>query len=291
MRIFVKRKRLNRSKGGDLAILLLLSIGGVFMALPMVYAICQAFKPLDELWIFPPRFFVRNPTLKNFSDLFWLMSTSWVPFSRYIFNTLFITIVGTAGHVVIASLCAYALAKHKFPGRKLIFRIIVLSLMFSPAVTNIPNYIIMARLGLVDNYGAIIIPAFAASIGLYLMKQFMEQFPDSILESARIDGSSEWRTFWQIVMPNERPAWLTMIIFSFQYLWSQGGAGTSANVFIYSEELKTLPVSINQIMDGGFARQGAGAAVAVFMMIVPVTTFIITQSNIIETMATSGMKE
>lgn len=287
----VRKGRLNRSKTGNMAIFSMLLIGGIFMSLPMVYAISQAFKPLDELWIFPPRFFVRNPTLKNFNDIFWLMSTSWIPFTRYVFNTFFITGAGTAGHVVIASMCAYALAKHKFPGNRLIFRMIVLSLMFSPAVTNIPNYLIMARIGFIDNYSSIIIPAFAASIGLYLMKQFMEQFPDSVLESARIDGSNEWRTFWCIVMPNEKPAWLTMIIFSFQALWAQGGAGTAANVFIYSEELKTLPIAINQIIAGGFARAGAGAAVAVFMMIVPITIFVLTQSNIIETMATSGMKE
>lgn len=138
-----KKLYLNRSLGGNLAIVVMMTLVGLFMALPLVYSICSALKPLDELWMYPPRFFVENPTVKNFSDLFEMMSDSWVPFSRYLFNTLFVAVVGTAGHVIVASLCAYALAKHHFPGQNLIFRIIVLSLMFSTAVTQVPSFLIM----------------------------------------------------------------------------------------------------------------------------------------------------
>src|SRR4029453_12116742 len=206
------------------------------MILPLVYAISNSIKPLEEIWFFPPRFLVNNPTLDNFRDLLAVMSDSWVPFSRYIFNTVFITAVGTAGHVVIASLCAYVLSKHKFPGKGIMFSTVVLSLMFSGVVTQIPNFIIISSLGWIDSYQAIIVPAFASSLGLYLMKQFMDQMiPDAILESARIDGASEWKIFWTIVMPMVKPAWLTLIIFSMQGLW-----GIGANHFIQSEELKTL---------------------------------------------------
>ena len=172
------------------------------MALPLIYTINNAFKPLDEIFLFPPRFFVRNPTINNFIDLFNLMADSWVPFSRYVFNTFFITSVGTAGHIIFAAMAAYPLAKHKFPGSNVLFTIVVLSLMFSPHVTAIPNYITMATLGWVDTYWSIIVPSFAFSLGLYLMKQFMEQIPDTMLEAARIDGASEYRIFWTIVMPN-----------------------------------------------------------------------------------------
>ena len=266
-------KRLNRSLGGDIFSITILALFGSFMVLPMIYAISNAFKPLDELFMFPPRFFVRNPTLDNFRDLFLLMAQSWVPFSRYIFNTLFITAAGTAGHVVVASMAAYALEKHKFPGSKIFFSIVVTSLMFSTVVTAIPNYLVMAKLKWLDTYLALIVPAFGYSLGLFLMKQFMETVPDSLLESARMDGASEFRTFWTIAMPCVKPAWLTLVIFSFQILW-----GNTGSTFIYSEELKTLPYALNQILLGGFARAGVGAAVVLLMMIVPVVLFMVTQT-------------
>lgn len=282
-----KKLYLNRSLGGNLAIVVMMTLVGLFMALPLVYSICSALKPLDELWMYPPRFFVENPTVKNFSDLFEMMSDSWVPFSRYLFNTLFVAVVGTAGHVIIASLCAYALAKHHFPGQNLIFRIIVLSLMFSTAVTQVPSFLIMTKLHMINTFSALILPAFASSLGLYLMKQFMEtSIPDALLESARIDGSGEWRTFWRIVMPLVKPAWLTLIIFSFQGLWNTG-----TNVLIQSEDLKTLNYALTQIVAGGIARSGTAAAATIVMMSVPVVIFVISQSNIVETMATSGMKD
>lgn len=283
----IYRKRVTRSSGGDFASLVLLLGLGVFMALPMVYVISSAFKPLNELFLFPPRFFVSNPTLDNFKDLAILMAESWVPFSRYLLNTLIITIFGTAGHVFLASLCAFAICKHRFPGSRAIFNMIVLSLMFAPEVTAVPNYLTISFLGWIDTYKAVIVPAWASSLGLFLMKQFMEQMvPDTLLEAARIDGASELQVFWQVAMPTVRPAWLTLIILSFQSLWGNTGSN-----FIYSENLKTLPHALNQIVAGGIARAGVGAAVALMMMIVPVTVFLINQRNVVQTMRTSGIKE
>ena len=214
------------------------------------------------------------------------MSESWVPFIRYIFNTVFITAVAILGHVIVASMAAYVLEKRHFPGGRAFFKLVVTTLMFTTAVTQIPSFIIMTKLGWVDSYLSIIVPAFGAPIGLYLMKQFMAGIPDSLLEAAKIDGSSEWRTFWTIVMPNVKPAWLTLIIFSIQTLW-----GTTGGVYIFSEEKKTLSYAMSQIVAGGVARAGAGAAVGVIMMIVPIAVFIISQRNIIQTMASSGMKD
>lgn len=280
------KKRVNRSAWGTFSLFALLTLFGAFMILPLVYAINNAFKPLDEIFIFPPTLFVRNPTLNNFVDLFNLLGNSWVPFSRYIFNTVFITGAGIIGHVIFASAAAYPLAKHHFPGKKVLFTIVVLSLMFTPAVTAMPNYMIMSWLGLIDTYWAVIIPAFAYSLGLYLMKQFMEQIPDVLLEAAKIDGASEYRIFWTIVMPNVKPAWLTLIILLFQILW-----GSDGNGFIYSEQLKSLHFAAGQVVAGGIARSGAAAAVALILMSVPITLFVFSQSRIIETMATSGMKD
>lgn len=286
----LKRKRVGvnatRSLGGTIAIVIVLLLFAAFFALPLIYVVSSAFKPLDEIFLFPPRFFVRNPTTDNFKDLLALMQQSWVPFSRYIFNTLYVTIVGTIGHVLVASLAAYALAKHEFPGRRILFQIVVMSLMFSAHVTAIPSYLIMAELGWIDTLWAIIIPNLGYSLGLFLMKQFMEQIPDTILEAARIDGAGEFHTFWLIAMPNVKPAWITLIIFVFQNLWNATGGN-----FIYREEIKTFPYALQQIQSGGIARAGVSAAAALLMVSLPIILFIIAQSNVVLTMSAAGIKE
>ena len=284
-RLFTRKRNLNRSIWGDLGLLILLTAFGFFSAYPLIMTASNAFKPLDELFLFPPRLLPRNLTLGNFKDLFELIGNSWVPFSRYFFNTIFVTVLGTAGHVIFASMCAYPLAKYKFPGKTLFFTLVVYSLMFTPYVTNIPNYIIITRLGLIDTVWAIVLPAVGSSLGLYLMKQFMEQIPDDLIESAKIDGASEYRIYWQIVMPLVKPAWVTLIILLFQRLWTNTG-GT----FIFSEEKKPLSYALTQIAQGSIERAGTIAAVSFIMMIVPVTFFIVSQSKVLETFSTSGMK-
>lgn len=278
---------LSRSAGGDLGITILLVILGLFMFLPLYYVVIQSFKPLDELWMFPPRFIVMKPTFKNYKDLFVQMNVSWVPFSRYIFNTVFVSVIGTIGNLFFSSLAAYGFAKIPFPGRKWMFKTIRTSLMFHSTVTSITSYFIMSRLGWVDTYLAKIIPAFCTTLGLYLMKQFMDtNVSEAVLESSRLDGASELRTFWVIAMPMVKPAWLTLIIYCFQGLWNAG-----ASMYIQSEQLKSFNYAIQQIVAGGIKRAGAGAAATVIMMMVPILVFIITQSNIIETMGSSGMKD
>ena len=216
---------LARSAGGDAGISVILIILGVFMFLPMVYVVAQSLKPLDELWMYPPRFLVSNPTFKNYRDLFTLMNISWVPFSRYIFNTLFVSVAGTFGHLFLASLAAYALAKIKFPGRDGMFKLVQMSLMFNATVTTMTSFILMSALHWLDTYWALIVPAWCSSLGLYLMKQFMDtNVNDSVLESARLDGAKELRIFWTIAMPMVKPAWLTLIVYSFQGLWNAGAS-------------------------------------------------------------------
>ncbi len=281
-----KAKVINRSRAGNAIMFFFMAVCAIFMVLPLVYVINNAFKPLDELFRYPPTIFVRNPSMDNFYDLMILMSNSWVPFSRYIFNTIIITGGGTVGHVIIASLAAYPLAKHNFPGKKLLFAIVVLSIMFTYQVTQIPNYLIISKLGINNTYLAVILPACAYGLGLYLMKQFMEQIPDSLIESARLDGASEYRVFWKIIMPNVKPAWLTLAVLQFQTVW-----GNTGSTFLRDEQLKPLQYALQQIVNGGPARQGAAAVVTFIIAAVPITFFIICQSSIIETMTTSGMKE
>ena len=276
-----------RSRGGDAGITFVLAILGAFMFIPMYYCVIQSIKPLDELWMFPPRFYVSNPTYTNFTDLFTLMSGNMVPFSRYIFNTVFTSITGTVGHLFIASLAAYAMAKIKFPGGKGMFRMVRTSLMFHQTVTAICSFILMSAFQMVDTYFALIIPAWGSTLGLYLMKQFMESnVNESVLESARLDGAGELRTFWTIAMPMVKPGWLTLIVYSFKDLWNQG-----SSIYIHSEQLKSLNYAIGQITAGGIRRAGASAAATVVMMAVPIIVFVISQSNIIETMGSSGMKD
>ena len=283
----IKKTRVNRSAGGDVSLLVVVLLFAFVMVIPMYYAIIQSLKPLDDLWIFPPRLWVASPTGKNFQDLFQNLNDSWVPFSRYIFNTLFVSVVGTFGHVLIASMAAYSLSKKRFYGSKIIFRIIVLSLMFSTAVTSIPTFMVMRDLHLIDTYWSIILPAFSSSLGLYLMKQHMEAMvKDVIIEAAKIDGAGEMRIFWTIVMPMVKPAWLTLIVFSFQGLWNATGS-----TYIYSEELKSLNYAVSQIVSAGIARAGTAAASIVFMMILPILVFVFSQSSIVETMSSSGIKE
>lgn len=279
-------KKLNRSRAGNTVLFLFLIGFAVYSALPLVLIVLQSLKPINELFVYPPKFYVVNPTLGNFQQLSSLMSSTWVPFSRYIFNSLFISILGTVGHIIVASMCAFPLAKLNLKGGNFIFRMIVLSLMFAPTVADIINYQTISNFGLLDTYLAVLIPALGTSLGLYIMKQFMSQIPDALIESANIDGASVWRIFWSIIMPNVKPAWLTLAIFSFQSLWNNPNT-----TYIYSEPLKSLPYALNQIVGGGIIRAGAGAAVGVIILIVPMTLFILTQSRIIETMSTSGMKE
>lgn len=280
-----RKVRLSRSWWGDLILIVILCGFALFSAYPLVYAICNAFKPLSEMFIFPPKLFPRNSTFENFIDLFNLMGNSQIPISRYFVNTLWITVAGTTGHVILASLCAYPLAKHRFVGKKAINQMIVYSLMFSSSVTTIPTYMIINWLGLIDTQWAIIIPAFGFTLGLYLMRQFMTIVPDELLEAAKIDGANEFTIFWKIVMPLVKPAWLTLIILLFQNLW-----GVDGGSYIFTENLKPLSYALSQIVSGGVARTGTAAAVTVIMLIVPITVFIINQSKMLETMAHSGIK-
>ena len=280
------RRKPNRSVGGDVMIYIMLLLVALIMVFPIVFAVSASLKPLDELFRFPPKLFPSHPTFDNYSDLIVTLGQSWVPFGRYLTNTVLITALGTFGHVLICSMAAFVLSKYDFPGGKAFFSLVVTALMFNGYVTGIPNYIVMSRIGIIDTYWAIILPAFAAPIGLFLMKQFMESIPMALIESAKIDGAREFRIFIHIVMPKVKPACLTLIIFSVQNLWNN-----KASTVIYSEAKKTLVYALQQVQNSGIARAGQAAAVTVIIMAVPILIFIFSQSQILETMASSGLKD
>ena len=280
-------RRYARSIGGNAAVILLLVLFGAFLAMPLVYAVIQSLKPYSEIFVFPPRFYVVNPTFDNFRDLFAMCANPWVPFSKYLFNSVFTTVITTALTVVFSSMCAFPLAKNEFKGKKFIFEMIVMSLLFVSQVTFLPQYIIIAKLGMIDTYSVMIFPALGGTLGVFLMKQFMEQIPTALLEAARIDGCSEFKTLFKTVMPNEKPAWMTLVIFTFQSVWN-----SSASSFVFKEDLRPLLVLLSQIVSGNtISRAGVSAAATMFLMIPPILLFLVCQSSVVQTMAHAGIKE
>lgn len=282
-----KKVMLSRSHAGNFGVFLFLLLMCVIMAAPMIYAILQSIKPIDEIFLYPPRFYVKNPTFDNFVQVVSLAGSLWVPFIRYLFNSVFVTVVGTVACLVVSAMAGYSLAKGKFKGKNVIGQSVSLSLLFRAEVTAIPAYFIVAKMGIIDSYWALFLPPLASTMGVFLIKQFaLSSIPDETLEAARIDGASEYKIFSSIVIPCIKPALLTAAIFTFNAMWNS--AGTSQ--YIFNESLKELPTVLSTISLGGIARQGATAAVAVVLMIPPCVFFIINQSSVMDTMAHSGMK-
>ena len=274
-----------RSTGGDTAVFLILLLVGMFMMLPFVYAIVQSLKPTEEIFAYPPKFFVRNPTGENYKTLSQLVDSLWIPLGRYIINSAAVTVAGTGLNLLFSSMAAFAFAKYNFPGNRWMFSLIVAALLFSGTVTALPQYIIMSGLGLINSLFALIIPAAGTPLGLFLMKNFMVQIPDTVIEAATIDGAGIFKIYYKICMPLVKPAALTLIIFSFQGLWNSTGGN-----YIYEEAWKLLPTVLNDVAASGIARVGSASAASVLMMIPPCILFIVTQSRIVETMAFSGIK-
>ncbi len=280
-----KNGRGNRSNIASAFLLLFLVLFGLVMVIPLIYAVLQSLKPLDELFAFPPRFFVKRPTMDNFAVLFELVGNMRVPFSRYLFNSVFITTVTTVGCVLLSSMAAYPLAKFKLKVSWL-FELVVLTLLFSGVVLALPQYVILSRLHIINTYWVYIIPQLATSMGLFLMKQFMESIPMAPIESARIDGASHFRIFFKIVMPQVKPAWMTLTLFTFQAVWAQQPLN-----MVFDESLKLLNMAFTNVIAAGISRTGPSMAAAVVLMLPLLAIFIITQSNVIETMSSSGIKE
>lgn len=282
----MKQNKLNRSTGGNIAVILFLLIMGAFTAFPIYFSIINAFKPLSELYLFPPRFVVYNPTFDNFKDIISLQSQATVPMERYIFNTVFVAVATTVIYVILASLAAYPLAKHKFPGKNFVHKLIVFAILFSTQVTALPQYLLMSKTGMLDTYIALIFPAIGSSFGVFLVMQFIGAFPDDVIEAARMDGCREFGVFFRIVFPSVKPAWVTLAILTFISNWNATGTQV-----IFTESLKLLPTMMNQITAAGIDRAGVAAAVSFILMIPPMLAFIFSQSNVVETMAYSGIKE
>lgn len=288
MKPYAQYKRFTRSRAGNVVYFSFLFLMGLFSMLPLVYCICTAFKPLDELLIFPPRFFVSRPTLANFTVLPTLLQKMRIPFSRYMFNSIFISIVSTFLNIFVSSMAAFTLSKSKLKFRNAFFWIVQFSLLYNGTTLGVPQYLIFSKLGIIDTYWVYILPVIPSSMGAFLIKQYVDSgVPDTIMEAARIDGANVFVIYWRIIMPMIKPAWMTQLLFSFQGIWSiTPTAGT-----VFSENLKTLPYVMGSVSAGGTARSGAAMACTVLLMLPPILVYFVSQSNVMETMGSAGIKE
>ena len=278
--------RAGKKHGGTVAIFLFLFVLGAFMALPVYLAVVMSLKPSQEWFIFPPKLYAMDPTLDNFRDMFRETGKLWVPFSRYVANSVIVTVSVTVAQCFTASMTAFVLAKGKFKGNRLLNSIIVISLLYQSNVIYIVQYMVIAKLGMIDTYLALILPNIAAPMSVFLMRQSISQIPDSMIEAAKVDGAGMFQICWQIVMPNQKPALMTLIIFAFQAAWN-----IQSGTLVFDESLKTLPAAVSQAAAAGISKQGVAMAAAVFMLVPPVVVFMAAQKNVIETMAHSGIKD
>ena len=274
----VQVRKYTRSKFGNFLFFAFLFLFGAFSVLPLIYSIATSFKPLDEILVFPPAMFtVKRPTLNNYLALPNLISGLNVPFSRYLTNSLFISIVGTVLHVLAATAAAFVLSKVDLKFKKTIFLVIQTSLLFNAYTLSIPRYIIYNELHIIDTYWVYILPFIPSSMGVFLMKQYIDGYiPDALLEAAKIDGASYLRIFWRIIFPNVKPCVLTLVLFAFQSIWSTVPTGT-----IFNE---------STIATGGISRSGAAMAATVIMMIPPILVYLVSQSSVKQSMGSAGIK-
>ena len=281
-------KRYTRSRAGNVFYFLFLSCCGLFSVLPLVYCVSSSLKPLDEILIFPPRLvIVLRPTFENYLSLPELLSNLKIPLSRYVFNSLFVSIVTTFLYVFISTMAAFVLAKGGLKGSKVIFIIIQFALLYTSYTLAVPQYLVFSKLNLIDSYAVYIFPYLASTMGVFLMKQYIDGYvPNALMEAAEIDGAGYFRIFFKIIVPTVKPCILTLTLFGFRDVWSAIPQGT-----IFSEQLKTLPQIMAQITSGGIARTGSTMAVTVIMMLPPILVYMISQSNVVEAMSSAGIKE
>jgi ABC-type glycerol-3-phosphate transport system permease component len=274
---------------GQIKIYIILLPLVLFMLLPIVFIICHAFKPLTELFAFPPQFIVKNPTWDNFSTLMKSARSAGVPMSKYVFNSLIVTIAVVGIGVVISTMSAYALSKLKFKLRGFIFEMNQSALMFVPAAVMIPRYLIIQKLGLTNTYWAHILPLIAMPVSLFLIKQFVDGLPDSLIEAAVVDGATQWTVYRKIIIPLIKPAIATGIILSFQQVW---GYLDSSNLYVNTDSMKTLAFYMSTLANANnaVAGQGVAAAASLIMFLPNLILFIILQKDVMNTMAHSGIK-
>lgn len=259
-----------------------------FMLLPVVFIINQAFKPLGELFAFPPKIFVSDPTMRNFKDLFSLSGLTGVPMTRYLLNSLCITAVTVMLNIAVTISAAYVFSKKKFRVKNTLFQINQTALMFVETAVLVPRYIVIEQLGLINNWLAHILPAIAMPVGLFLVKQFVDQIPDALIEAAIMDGAKDMKIIQKIIVPLTKPAIATSVVLTFQTIWN---ATEASNNYMNSETMRTLAFYLNSIATNNtVAASGMVAAASVILFVPNLIIFICMQSQVMNTMTHSGIK-
>lgn len=286
-----KGKRINPEKfeRSQIKIMIIVLPLVIFMALPLIYIINHAFKPMEELFAFPPRFFVRNPTLENFTKLIKFSRTSGTPLSRYVFNSLLVTVLTVGLALLLTTLSAFALSKIKFKGRNLMLQINQIAIMFVATAVLIPRYIVICKLGLIDSIWAHVLPLVAMPVALFLVKQFVDQVPDSLIEAAYMDGATDFHVYLKVIIPMIKPAIATAAILVFQQVWTNI---ETSNYYFNDDSMKTLTFYMNSLVNvnNTVAGQGMSAAATLIMFIPNLVLFCILQNSVMNTMANSGIK-
>lgn len=260
----------------------------LFMILPVVMIVNRAFMPLGELFAFPPHIFVHDPTMTNFKNLFSLSSTTGVPFLRYLLNSVVITVLTVLLNLAVTIFGAYAFAKKRFVGKKLLFEMNQLALMFVPTAVAISRYIVISGLGLIDTVAVHVLSLAAMPVGLFLVKQFTDQIPDALLEAAVIDGARERHIIFRIVVPLIRPALATSVVLTFQQVWM---AVEASNNYTTDDSLRTLAYYLNSLStNNAVAAAGMSAAASLILFLPNLIIFIWMQSQVMNTMSHSGIK-
>ena len=274
---------------GQLKIILIVLPLVIFMGMPIIFIINHAFKPMEELFAFPPTFFVKNPTLENFTKLIKFSDSSGIPLSRYIFNSLLVTAITVGVALLLTTMSAFALSKIKFKGRNLLGQINQIAIMFVSTAVLIPRYLVICNLGLIDNLLAHILPLVAMPVALFLVKQFVEQIPDSLLEAAYMDGATDFDVYLKVILPMIKPAIATASILVFQQVWTNM---ETSSYFFNDDSMKTLTFYMNTLVNvnNTVAGQGMSPAASLIMFVPNLVLFIILQNKVMNTMANSGIK-
>ncbi|HQO05532.1 MAG TPA: carbohydrate ABC transporter permease [Fervidobacterium sp.] len=262
----------------------------IFMILPIIFIFSHSLKPLDELFAFPPTFFPQKPTFENFRNLFTTTTKNGIPISRYIFNSVVVTVAVMFFNILISTMAAFALSKMKFKMKNIIFEINTIALMFVSTTVTIPRYLLISKLHIVNTYFAHILPLISMPVGVFLIKQFLDQVPDSLIEAAKVDGASSFYIYRKIVLPLIRPAIATVAILSFQVVWNNI---ETSSLYVNDETLRTFAFYMSTLtsnIGNNVAGQGMAAAATLIMFLPNLIMFIVLQSNVMNTMAYSGIK-
>jgi len=260
-----------------------LVIGLLVVVGPFIWMALSSFKPEGEIRSVPPTWLPETWTLDNFRDLF-----SRLDFPLFFFNSALVAVVVTAGNLLFCSLVGYALAKLRYPGKKVLFLAVLGMLMVPGMVTFVPQFVLVSNMGLTNSYAGLILPFLVGPFGVFLMRQFLQSIPDDLIEAARVDGAGEFRIFFRIVLPLCRPALATLGILTFlaswnNFLWPLVVAST--------EDKYTLPVALALYSIGqnrtDFGLLLAGAVVVVLPVLI---VFLLLQRHFMRGIATTGLK-